>query len=102
MGRWHPPFRRPDEALLAGVCATVARRLGWNVWALRALAVLGLIIQAPATGVLYLVLALLLPWMGDSPPESHSLEAPELSERSRRIEDLERRFRDLEQNSDRR
>jgi len=102
MGRWRPGYHRPDDALLAGVCAAIARRLGWNVWALRALAVLGLLIKAPATIVLYLLLALLLPLLGGSKPGTAGLAAPELSDRNRRIEDLERRFRDLEENSDRR
>ena len=29
-------FARHDDALLAGVCAGIADRFGWNVWALRA------------------------------------------------------------------
>jgi phage shock protein PspC (stress-responsive transcriptional regulator) len=33
----HMRVKRPDGALLAGVCAGIARALGWNVWVLRAL-----------------------------------------------------------------
>jgi phage shock protein PspC (stress-responsive transcriptional regulator) len=92
-------FRRHDDALLAGVCADLGQRLGWNVWALRALCVLGLFIHALATGGVYIVLALLLPQLRDKPPEP-DLAAPELSDRNRRIADLERRFRDLEKEPD--
>ena len=41
---------RPAGALLAGVCAGLAQRLGWNAWAIRALFVLGLFIQAIGIG----------------------------------------------------
>jgi phage shock protein PspC (stress-responsive transcriptional regulator) len=93
-------FRRHEDALLAGVCADLGQRLGWNVWALRALCVLGLFIHALATGVVYIVLALLLPQLRGKSP-GPDLAAPELSERNRRIADLERRFRDLEKESER-
>lgn len=94
-----PRFQRHDDALLAGVCADLAQRLGWNVWALRALGVLGLFIHALATGGIYIALALLLPHMRPKPSEP-GLDAPELSGRSQRIAELERRFRDLEREPD--
>lgn len=96
MAAMHPKRGRHEGALLAGVCAAVADRLGWNVWAIRALAVAGLFIHAVGTGVTYIVLALLLPLIrGDEPGEEH-LDSPELSDRQQRIAELERRFRDLE------
>lgn len=91
--------RRPEGALLAGACAGLARRLGWNVWALRAIAVIGLFIDAITTGLVYAALAVLLrciPGSSDTPDKEAGLRAPELDERKRRIADLERRFRDLE------
>ena len=88
-------IRRHEDALLAGVCADLAERLGWNVWALRALCVLGLFIHALGTGAAYIVLALLLPQWRSRPP-TPDLAAPELRDRNQRIADLERRFRDLE------
>ena len=91
--------RRPDGALLAGVCAGIAGRLGWNTWALRLLFVLGLLIKPVPTGLVYLVLAFLVPRIASrqSPAEPEpGLASEELSARNQRIADLERRFRDLE------
>ncbi|MBT8062498.1 MAG: PspC domain-containing protein [Gammaproteobacteria bacterium] len=91
--------RRPDGALLAGVCAGIAERLGWNTWALRLLFVLGLLIKPIPTGLVYLALAFLVPRVAgrknESTPEP-GLASEELSARNQRIADLERRFRDLE------
>jgi len=91
--------RRPDGALLAGVCAGIAGRLGWNTWALRLLFVLGLLIKPVPTGLVYLALALLMPCVmrrSSATAEEPGLESVELSARNQRIADLERRFRDLE------
>lgn len=91
--------RRPDGALLAGVCAEISRRLGWNAWALRLLFILGLLIKTIPVGLVYLLLAFLVPRI---PGDSHAddpdpgLASDELSVRNQRIADLERRFRDLE------
>jgi phage shock protein PspC (stress-responsive transcriptional regulator) len=88
---------RPAGALLAGVCAGLAQRLGWNAWAIRAIFVLGLFIQTIGTGVVYVLLAFLLPRFdsGTREPEP-DLKSEELSDRNQRIADLERRFKDLE------
>ena len=93
-------YGRHDNALLAGVCANLAQRLGWNVWALRALFVLGLFIHAVATAIVYIILALVLPMVGVGADSSPDLSSPELSDRGQRIADLERRFRDLERESE--
>ena len=95
-------YHRHPDALLAGVCADLAQRLGWNVWAIRALAVLGLFIHAFGTGGIYLLFALLMPLLrgGDpDPAEPEGLASPELGDRQQRIAELERRFRDLEKES---
>lgn len=90
---------RPQDALLAGVCAEAAHRLGWNVWALRLLFLLELLVNALATGAVYLVAALVV---GCFLGESASREAPgglasdRLRERGERIKDLEDKFRALE------
>ena len=86
---------RHDGALLAGVCATLAHRLGWSVWALRALFVLGLFIQAIGTGVVYIALAVLLPKFQHGQDPGPALKPDELRDRKRRISDLERRFREM-------
>jgi phage shock protein PspC (stress-responsive transcriptional regulator) len=98
-----PTDKRPDGALLAGVCAGIARALRWNVWVLRALFVGFLVIKTVAALVVYAILALVLHLLGNEIPggkrDSGGLTSPELSQRNERITDLERRFRDLE-NSD--
>ncbi len=92
--------RRHPDALLAGVCADLAQRLGWNVWAIRALFVIALMIKTIAAAVVYAVLALVIPhFRADDEPEP-DLSSPELRSRNERIADLERRFRDLEKNGD--
>ena len=91
---------RAEGALLAGVCATLAARLGWNVWAIRALFLAGLLIKTLWVGGAYLVLALLfgnLPVCADRKSDRHAgLTSPDLDQRGRRIAELERQFRDLE------
>ena len=91
------PDRHPD-ALLAGVCAELADRLGWNAWALRALFVLGLAWKTLATAGLYVVLALVVTGLRrhGGRPRDEGLASPELNERGARIAELEREFRDLE------
>lgn len=90
---------RTDGALLAGVCATIARTFGWNVWVLRALLVAFLLIKTLWAIGAYAIMALAL-HLGDHfngrKDDGEELSSPELSERNRRIADLEKRFRDLE------
>lgn len=96
---------RPDGALLAGVCAGMARMLAWNVWALRALFVLFLLVKTFWAVAAYALLALAM-YLLDTRrgPEQRAnrregnggLASPELARRNQRIADLERRFRDLE------
>jgi len=93
-------FHRPEGALLAGVCAELADRLGWNVWALRALFLAGLLVQTLATGMIYGILAALIglflgPSRGSDTP-SDRLESEALADRGRRIRELEEKFRTLE------
>lgn len=102
---------RADGALLAGLCATAARRLGWNVWAIRLLAVIGLLVQPLVVGGGYLVLAVAVGWWKNrkgTPPsasvasgreETAGLADTRLEARGRRIAELERRFRALERAS---
>lgn len=92
---------RSEGALFAGVCAGIAGALGWNVWALRALFVLFLLIKplwAIAAYALLAVATCLLDGAKQKPRDDADggLSSPELAERNRRIADLERRFRDLE------
>ena len=93
---------RPDDALLAGVCAEIARRLGWNVWAIRGVFIFGLFIKTLWVGAAYLILALAMGLLlGDSDSKSEppgGLASPDLEDRAQRIADLERKFEDLERN----
>jgi phage shock protein PspC (stress-responsive transcriptional regulator) len=90
---------RPDGALLAGVCAGIARAFEWNVWVLRALFFVFLLIKTIAAIAMYAVLALLFYFVEGTQSEkreSSGLASPELSERSRRIDELDRKFREWE------
>ena len=91
--------KRPDGALLAGVCAGIARALHWNVWVLRALFLAFLLIKTLWAVVLYAALALAFhfgnEWSGRGKPRE-GLSSPELSKRNERIAELERRFRELQ------
>jgi len=90
---------RFDGALLAGVCAGIARTFNWNVWVLRALFVIFLLIKTLWAIVAYAVLALLFHLIdGEGLVRRKSpevLRSPELAGRSRRIAELERRFEEL-------
>ncbi|NND44047.1 MAG: PspC domain-containing protein [Xanthomonadales bacterium] len=90
------PDQRADGALLAGVCSGLAQRLGWNAWALRALFVIGLFVETIGTGLVYLVLAFIVPRCPGAARRSDELASPELQTRKERIADLERRFREME------
>jgi len=101
----HTRVKRPDGALLAGVCAGIARALRWNVWVLRALFVGFLAIKTVAALVIYAILALVMHLLENDTlrrknsrgkKTAEGLASPELSQRSERIENLERRFRELE------
>jgi phage shock protein PspC (stress-responsive transcriptional regulator) len=91
---------RIEGALLAGVCAGLAGRFRWNVWALRALFVAFLLFKTFWAIVAYGVLAVILHLAdGQWPRRGRSaggLESPELADRNQRIAELERRFRELE------
>lgn len=96
---------RPDGALLAGVCAGTARTFGWNVWALRALFVIFLLVKTLWAVAAYALLALAMYLLENKRgPEGRAngrdrdggLASPELAGRSQRIAELERRFRELE------
>ena len=91
---------RTDGALLAGVCAGIAQAFKWNVWVLRALFVAFLLIKTLWAVVAYAALALLFHFGNEHRERRHvkeGLASPELSDRNRRIEELEKRFRDMEQ-----
>ena len=92
---------RPKGSLLAGVCAGIARTFQWNVWVLRALFVAFLLFKTLWAIVVYAVLALAFSLMDGQWPgrrgSGDELNSPELSGRNQRISELERRFRDLEE-----
>jgi phage shock protein PspC (stress-responsive transcriptional regulator) len=91
---------RQDDALLAGVCSGIAQAFSWNVWVLRALFIGFLLVKTLWAVVVYAALALFFHYFEDHLPgragSNGGLSSPELSERSDRISDLERRFRELE------
>jgi len=85
--------------MLAGVCSRLANRLRFNVWVLRGLLVLLLLVKTFAAIIAYVALALLFQLLDkgfekkSSSPESPDADTPAFAERSRRIEELDRRFR---------
>jgi phage shock protein PspC (stress-responsive transcriptional regulator) len=91
---------RIEGSLLAGVCAGIAQAFHWNVWVLRALFVAFLLTKTLWAIVTYAVLAVIFIILDDRVTTdsggNEGLESPELSARSQRIADLEKRFRDLE------
>ena len=94
-------MNRSEGALLAGVCAGIARAFDWNVWVLRALFVAFLLIETFWAAIAYAALALFFHFSNghkENTGREEGLTSPELSERGRRIEELEKRFRDLEKN----
>ena len=100
--------KRTDGALLAGVCAGIARAFEWNVWVLRALFVGFLALKTVAALIIYAILALAMYLSGNEKlsgkkhqgENAHEgLTSPELSQRSERIADLERQFRELDRKS---
>ena len=52
--------RPKNGRVIAGVCAAVARRFGWNVTLVRVLTVLSILIPGPQV-VLYIALWILIP-----------------------------------------
>lgn len=91
---------RIEGALLAGACAGLARTLGWNVWALRALFVIFLLVKTLWAVLAYVLLAVVVYLLEGARPNRRKsaggLESPELADRNRRIEELERRFEELD------
>lgn len=91
---------RTEGALLAGVCAGIARTFEWNVWVLRALFAAFLLFKTLWAVAAYAALALVFWLIGAEWPgrrkSGQDLESPELAGRNRRIAELERRFEDLE------
>ncbi len=93
-------YRLPEEGYLAGVAAGIAAYFGLQGWVVRAAFVLGLVIAAPPTILVYLILALFLP----KAPEHLYRDAEEERfwrtvrlDPSRSFSTLRHRFRELEQ-----
>jgi phage shock protein PspC (stress-responsive transcriptional regulator) len=92
-----------ENALLAGVCTRLAHLFQCNVWALRVVFIVLLLVKTLWTVLAYAVFALVFNWSGkwrkteDTAKEDAPLESPELASRSRRIDTLDRRFRDWEE-----
>ena len=91
-------YERENGALLGGVCSGIARALDWNVWVLRALFIGFAALKTFWAIVAYAVLAVVFNLVEErrNGADSPGLDSPELAERNRRIDDLERQFRDLE------
>lgn len=87
-----------DPHCWTGVCPELARRFGFDVWAVRIAFLLVLFLKPMFAIVAYVLLAIFLPRPERDRPRTR-LRSASLSEREARIADLERRFRDLERES---
>jgi phage shock protein PspC (stress-responsive transcriptional regulator) len=96
--RYLPGEHRPDGALLAGVCAGIARAMTWNVWVIRGLFVGFLALKTMLAIVVYLGIALVQHVYAGrgAAAKPDGLVSPELADRDARISALDRRFRELE------
>lgn len=99
------------EGMLAGVCSRLAARMGWNVWAIRAVLLILLVAEPLFTALGYALAAFVISALerrrstsalGDTGKANNAgnLESPELASRKQRIADLEQRFRKWEQSLD--
>jgi len=97
-----------NEGMLAGVCSRLAARLGWNVWAIRAVLLILLVAEPLFTALGYALAAFVISALErrgtNAAPgikgKTGTLESPELASRKQRIADLEQRFRKWEQSLD--
>ncbi len=93
-------YRNPKQGILFGVCAGIAAYFGINPWVVRAFAILGLFMFAPATIISYVILALVLP---RAPAALYRTESEERFWREVRVDparslsELRHRFLRLEQ-----
>jgi len=64
-------YRLPDEGYVAGVCAGLAQRFDWNVWALRAGCMLALYFFAKLAAVAYILASIFFKkrYKSDSPAQ---------------------------------
>jgi phage shock protein PspC (stress-responsive transcriptional regulator) len=100
-------FLANPSPLLAGVCSRLATLLGCNVWALRAVFIVILLVKTFWAAVVYTLLALVFQAAGRLSPRAGSDEEEEParetsdwtadSARNQRIRDLDRRFRAWEE-----
>ena len=83
--------RSPDQALLAGVCAWLAWRLGWSTWGVRGAVLFLAWLMIFKVIIAYAIMALVLGLQRDR-------KAPQVPQSpvSRRLDDIERRVRDFD------
>jgi len=91
-----------NNPLLAGVCSRLASFFHCNVWVLRAVLVVLLMVKTLWALAVYGGLAILFRitdvcrGTNRSPVEEFSLESPQFEARNHRIRELDRRFREWE------
>lgn len=99
--------RDPKRGKLAGVCAGIARTMGWNVLVVRLAALIFLVMNAPVAIGLYLLAYALLGTADTNaaaaatpPPKAEETAEPTADQglpESLKFEALRRKFRDLEE-----
>ena len=92
--------RSRQDALIAGVCAGIAKEQQWNPWLLRAGWLIVLWISVKLAVVAYLIAALVMPFAEDreEPKQRSSPNAkPKAESPSERVARLEKEFQELEE-----
>lgn len=93
------------DAWLAGVCSRIAGIFGFKAWVLRVIFILLFITKTLLAVMIYAALAAgFLLWDRGTRaqgPRENGLRSPELSGRGRRIDELDRQFREWERSLDR-
>ena len=92
-------YRDKDRAIVAGVCAGIARHLDFNLTAVRIVTVILALCGTVFTLLVYAILALTMkpgPSYAEPPPPPGATPPAGSDRTHRRYNDLEKRLRDLE------
>jgi phage shock protein C len=92
-------YRDRKERVILGVCAGIAGYFGINPWAVRVLAILGLLMFTPPTIIGYIILALVLPKAPERlyrTPDEERFWTDVRVDPARSSSELRHRFRELE------
>jgi phage shock protein C len=92
-------YRDGRDRVILGVCAGIARYFGINPWAVRVLAILGVLMFTPPTIIGYIIFALVLPKAPERlyrTPDEERFWTEVRVDPARSSSELRHRFRELE------